>query len=224
MRFLKGALEALEGGGPLAPAFGVAPSYSGSGPVAGAGAADEAGAAGPGAAGAGAADEAGGAGAAAAGAAAAAASPVQALLESQGVDPPMRLALLLGVMLWDRPAAPMPAGEALEALRRYAGSSGRYGPDAGPFLTPLYGCGEMPQARACEGGGGGWGRGVGGEGVGGGGCAQRGGGEGAPPPRALLAPPTLHTPHTPHPGVLPGGRGGGGCAGAAVWGAYPAAG
>ncbi|PRW45613.1 rab s geranylgeranyltransferase component A 2 [Chlorella sorokiniana] len=40
----------------------------------------------------------------------------------------------------------MTAAEGLEQLRLFVQSAGRYGPDTGPFLTPLYGCGELPQA------------------------------------------------------------------------------
>lgn len=36
--------------------------------------------------------------------------------------------------------------DALCMLRLYMDSLGRYGTDAGPFLTPMYGCGELPQA------------------------------------------------------------------------------
>lgn len=32
------------------------------------------------------------------------------------------------------------------ATRRYLGSVGRYGPNTGALLTPMYGCGELPQA------------------------------------------------------------------------------
>ncbi len=36
--------------------------------------------------------------------------------------------------------------KAMELFKLYIESVGRYGIDAGPFLTPLYGCGELPQA------------------------------------------------------------------------------
>ena len=32
------------------------------------------------------------------------------------------------------------------AMRQYVDSVGRYGPNTGPLLTPMYGCGELPQA------------------------------------------------------------------------------
>ena len=41
---------------------------------------------------------------------------------------------------------PLSAAAALRLLRLYTQSSGRYGPGTGPFLTPMYGCGELPQA------------------------------------------------------------------------------
>lgn len=34
----------------------------------------------------------------------------------------------------------------LAAMRQYLGSVGRYGPSTGALLTPMYGCGELPQA------------------------------------------------------------------------------
>ena len=34
----------------------------------------------------------------------------------------------------------------LTAMRQYLGSVGRYGPNTGALLTPMYGCGELPQA------------------------------------------------------------------------------
>ena len=34
----------------------------------------------------------------------------------------------------------------LAAMRQYLGSVGRYGPNTGALLTPMYGCGELPQA------------------------------------------------------------------------------
>lgn len=41
---------------------------------------------------------------------------------------------------------PMTAAAALRMLGVYMRSVGWYGQDAGPFLTPMYGCGELPQA------------------------------------------------------------------------------
>ena len=36
--------------------------------------------------------------------------------------------------------------EGLKALRQYLSSIGRYGTSSGAFLTPMYGCAELPQA------------------------------------------------------------------------------
>lgn len=43
-------------------------------------------------------------------------------------------------------ACQLSAAEALCLLRLYTQSAGRYGEDTGAFLTPMYGCGELPQA------------------------------------------------------------------------------
>ncbi|GAB4822847.1 hypothetical protein N2152v2_009893 [Parachlorella kessleri] len=43
-------------------------------------------------------------------------------------------------------AAVFSAAAALKLMGIHLGSVGRYGQDAGPFLTPMYGCGELPQA------------------------------------------------------------------------------
>ena len=40
----------------------------------------------------------------------------------------------------------MSVEEGLKAMRQYLSSVGRYGPDTGAFLTPMYGCAELPQA------------------------------------------------------------------------------
>ena len=40
----------------------------------------------------------------------------------------------------------MSAEQGLKALRQYLSSVGRYGPNSGAFLTPIYGCAELPQA------------------------------------------------------------------------------
>ncbi len=36
--------------------------------------------------------------------------------------------------------------QGVKALRQYLSSVGRYGPSSGAFLTPMYGCAELPQA------------------------------------------------------------------------------
>ena len=36
--------------------------------------------------------------------------------------------------------------QGVKALRQYLGSVGQYGPSSGAFLTPMYGCAELPQA------------------------------------------------------------------------------
>ena len=40
----------------------------------------------------------------------------------------------------------MSVKEGLKALRQYLSSVGRYGANSGAFLTPMYGCAELPQA------------------------------------------------------------------------------
>lgn len=40
----------------------------------------------------------------------------------------------------------MSVEDGLKALRQYLSSVGRYGPNSGAFLTPMYGCAELPQA------------------------------------------------------------------------------
>ena len=40
----------------------------------------------------------------------------------------------------------MSVEEGLKALRQYLSSVGRYGANSGAFLTPMYGCAELPQA------------------------------------------------------------------------------
>lgn len=49
------------------------------------------------------------------------------------------------------PVAELPQGlisikAGLAAIRQYLGSVGRYGVNTGALLTPMYGCGELPQA------------------------------------------------------------------------------
>lgn len=81
-------------------------------------------------------------------------APFDSLLQSEGLDPQLRSLLLRGVLLQDGPEVgsdddagpPLSAAGALALLRLHAGSAGRYGEGTGPFLTPLYGCGELPQA------------------------------------------------------------------------------
>ena len=114
--------------------------------------------------------------------------PVTELLQQQGLDARLQQSLLHGVLLHDRRSSTSPetmtAVQALERLRLYVQSAGRYGPDTGarcrcaavslpphslpvslgalattcdpapafpllppgPFLVPLYGCGELAQA------------------------------------------------------------------------------
>lgn len=40
----------------------------------------------------------------------------------------------------------MSVEDGVTALRQYLSSVGRYGPNSGAFLTPMYGCAELPQA------------------------------------------------------------------------------
>lgn len=49
-------------------------------------------------------------------------------------------------------AGPITAAAALDLLRVYMQSVGRYGQDTGPFLTPMYGCGELPQVGSISAG------------------------------------------------------------------------
>ncbi|KAL4446312.1 hypothetical protein ABPG77_003119 [Micractinium sp. CCAP 211/92] len=91
------------------------------------------------------------------------AQPIRELLAGQGLDVQLQQALLHGVLLLDscppcggsaggggsgahNDAGAMAASDALERLRMFVQSAGRYGSGTGPFLTPLYGCGELPQA------------------------------------------------------------------------------
>jgi hypothetical protein len=72
--------------------------------------------------------------------------PFAALMQREGLGPQLQRFLAQGVLLLQRGAEQVPAEEALRLLRRYVESAGRYGPAAGPLLTPMYGCGELPQA------------------------------------------------------------------------------
>ena len=44
------------------------------------------------------------------------------------------------------PGQLMSVKQGMKAMRQYLGSVGRYGPGSGAFLTPMYGCAELPQA------------------------------------------------------------------------------
>lgn len=45
-----------------------------------------------------------------------------------------------------QPGQLMTIEQGVKALKQYLGSVGRYGPGSGAFLTPMYGCAELPQA------------------------------------------------------------------------------
>lgn len=69
------------------------------------------------------------------------------LMAAEGLDPGLRRRLAHGVLLQHAPEGGDLACVAASALfRQYIGSLGRYGPATGPFLTPVYGSGELPQA------------------------------------------------------------------------------
>lgn len=44
------------------------------------------------------------------------------------------------------PDGVMSVEHGIKAIRQYLSSVGRYGPSSGAFLTPMYGCAELPQA------------------------------------------------------------------------------
>ena len=71
--------------------------------------------------------------------------PLEELLAEQGLDEFLQRRLVHGVLLQPSMYG-LTAADALRLLRLFVESVGRYGPDAGPFLTPMYGCGELPQA------------------------------------------------------------------------------
>lgn len=68
------------------------------------------------------------------------------LMTEEELDEALQQCVLHGVLLQGSRGLTLKAPEALNSLRSYVESCGRYGPDTGPFLTPMYGCGELPQA------------------------------------------------------------------------------
>ena len=77
-------------------------------------------------------------------------SSFKQLMNEEMLDDQLQRCLLHGVLLQhaalSTTATTLQGCEAIKLLRLYVASVGRYGIDAGPFLTPLYGCGELPQA------------------------------------------------------------------------------
>jgi len=72
-------------------------------------------------------------------------------MEKEGLDIHLQRCLAHGVLLQHKglnsfTSNNLTCSEALDCFKLYVESVGRYGIDAGPFLTPLYGCGELPQA------------------------------------------------------------------------------
>jgi Rab proteins geranylgeranyltransferase component A len=66
-------------------------------------------------------------------------------MEKEGLDVHLQRCVAHGVLLQHN-NEDMTCMKALELFKLYVESVGRYGIDTGPFLTPLYGCGELPQA------------------------------------------------------------------------------
>jgi len=71
--------------------------------------------------------------------------PLTDLLTQEGLDEDLQHRFIHGVLLYPTFSG-VSAKDALKRLELYAESVGRYGPDAGPFLVPMYGCGELSQA------------------------------------------------------------------------------
>lgn len=76
-------------------------------------------------------------------------------MEKEGLDIHLQRCLAHGVLLQHKGLddsttnsylESLTCSKALDLFKPYLESVGRYGIDAGPFLTPLYGCGELPQA------------------------------------------------------------------------------
>lgn len=63
------------------------------------------------------------------------------LLKGKGIDDTLQHYLINSIAMLDNQAT---AIEALQALRKFTGSAGRFGNT--PFIWPLYGAGELPQA------------------------------------------------------------------------------
>lgn len=71
----------------------------------------------------------------------------QQLMEEEELDEHLQRSLAHGVLLCHAALGGDLTGiEALKLFKLYLESVGRYGVDTGPFLTPMYGCGELPQA------------------------------------------------------------------------------
>lgn len=71
--------------------------------------------------------------------------PLTDLLQRENLDSQLQDSILYGVLRHSNSSRPPSGREALDILKTYGESVGRYGIDTGPYLTPLYGCGELPQ-------------------------------------------------------------------------------
>ena len=71
-------------------------------------------------------------------------APISNLLEEAGCEQSLRDRFLQGVLMTDM--KDMRLSEAKVLVHLYVNSCGRYGPESSPFLYPVHGCGEMPQA------------------------------------------------------------------------------
>ena len=71
----------------------------------------------------------------------------QQLMKEEELDEQLQRCLSHGVLLCHAAlGGDLTGPQALPLFRMYLESVGRYGIDTGPFLSPMYGCGELPQA------------------------------------------------------------------------------